>query len=160
MASKDASKSVMGNLPSTRPARIGGRREAADGEGATKAKPAAKPKAAATRKAAPAKPKATAAKPKPAAAAKPEATAAKSKATAAEPKAAGKPRAVRSGSPALKAAKDKKTAATPPPRTPAQPPKGAELVTTAVQAAGELAQIGLTLGGQAVKRAVRRLPKP
>ena len=117
MASKDASKSVMGNLPSTRPARIGGRREAADGEAAAK------------------------------------------------PKAAGKRRAVRSGSPALKAAKDKKdkkAATTPPPRKPqpAQPPKGAELVTTAVQAAGELAQIGLTLGGQAVKRAVRRLPKP
>jgi hypothetical protein len=33
-------------------------------------------------------------------------------------------------------------------------------VTTAVQATGELAKIGLTLGGQALKRAARRLPKP
>jgi hypothetical protein len=33
-------------------------------------------------------------------------------------------------------------------------------VTTAVQATGELAKIGLTLGGQALKRAVDRLPKP
>jgi hypothetical protein len=147
MASDDASKSVMGNLPSTRPARIGGRRQADDGEAAA-AKP--KPKA----KAAPAKPKATAAKAKPAAAKpkpkpKPAATS------------SSKPRAVRSGSPALKAAKDKKSSTTPPRKPqPATPPKGTELVTTAVQAAGELAQIGLTLGGQAVKRAVRRLPKP
>ena len=147
MASDDASKSVMGNLPSTRPARIGGRRDAANGERAAKPKP----------KAAPARPKATAAKAKPAAA-KP-----KAKPAAAKPKpaASSKPRAVRSGSPALKAAKDKKASTAPPRRPqPAAPPKGTELVTTAVQAAGELAQIGLSLGGRAVKRAVRRLPKP
>ena len=141
MASKNASKSVMGNLPSTRPPRIGGRRESGAGEPA-KARAIAKPKA----KPAAAKAKPAAAKPKakPAAAAKPQA-------------ASPKPRAVRSGSPALKAAKDKPTPRKP---SPATPPKGTELVTTAVQAAGELAQIGLTLGGQAVKRAVRRLPKP
>jgi len=39
-------------------------------------------------------------------------------------------------------------------------PSGVELVTTAVQAAGELTQIGLTIGGKIVKRAVDRLPKP
>jgi hypothetical protein len=33
-------------------------------------------------------------------------------------------------------------------------------VTTAIQAAGELAQIGLTAGGQALKRAVDRIPRP
>ena len=33
-------------------------------------------------------------------------------------------------------------------------------MTTAIQAAGELAQIGLTVGGQVLKRAVDRLPKP
>ena len=42
----------------------------------------------------------------------------------------------------------------------ATPPSGTELVTTAVQAAGELAQIGLKLSGRALKRAVDRLPKP
>ena len=142
MAEKDGTKSVMGNLPITRPARIGGRREG--GNGAAEAK--AKPKAAA------AKPRAkAAAKPKPAAAAKPK------PAAAAKPKpAASKPRAVRSGSPALKS----KPARERPKPEPAKPPGRTELVTTAVQAAGELAQIGLTLGGQAVKRAVRRLPKP
>jgi hypothetical protein len=36
----------------------------------------------------------------------------------------------------------------------------AEIVTTAVQAAGELAQIGLTVGGQILKRAARRIPRP
>jgi len=139
MADEDADKSVMGNLPSTRPARIGGRREASNGG-------SAKPKPAAARKA---KPKAAAtAKPKAAATAKPTETA--------KP-AANKPRAVRSGSPALKAAKGKTAPRKPPP--PAKPPKGTELVTTAVQAAGELAQIGLTLGAQVAKRAVRRLPK-
>ena len=125
MADRNASKSVMGNLPSTRPARRSRRRQTADA-------PAPEPKAA-----------------PPKAQARPKAPA--------RPKAAPKPRAVRSGSPALKAAKEKSAPRKP---EPASPPKGTELVTTAVQAAGELAQIGLTLGGQAVKRAVKKLPKP
>jgi hypothetical protein len=87
----------------------------------------------------------------------------------AKPKAAAKPK---------KAATTKK-AATPkakpvpqPPRTEA-PPAGwqtpgdgdrrrdggpVELVTTAVQAAGELAQIGFAVGGQILRRAANRLP--
>jgi len=132
------SKSVMGNLPSTRPQRIGRRR---DGDPVSRA--AAKPTRATPK--AVGKP-ATPAKPKP----KPKA------AQAAEPKAAPKPRAVRSGSPSL--AKKKPSS---PRREPApSPPSGTELVTTAVQATGELAKIGLTLGGQALKRAASRLPKP
>jgi hypothetical protein len=47
----------------------------------------------------------------------------------------------------------------PPPAESARP-SGMELVTTAVQAAGELTQIGLTIGGRILKRAVDRLPKP
>jgi hypothetical protein len=132
------SKSVMGNLPSTRPQRIGRRR---DGDPVSRA--AAKPTRATPK--AVGKP-ATPAKPKP----RPKA------AQAAEPKAAPKPRAVRSGSPSL--AKKKPSS---PRREPApSPPSGTELVTTAVQATGELAKIGLTLGGQALKRAASRLPKP
>ena len=46
------------------------------------------------------------------------------------------------------------------PESASQPPSGAALVTTAVQAAGELAQIGLNLGGSAVKSALRKLPRP
>ena len=132
------SKSVMGNLPSTRPQRIGRRR---DGDPVSRA--AAKPTRATPK--AVGKP-ATPAKPKPKA--KP--------AEAAAPKAAARPRAVRSGSPSL--AKKKPSS---PRREPApSPPSGTELVTTAVQATGELAKIGLTLGGQALKRAASRLPKP
>ena len=152
------SKSVMGNLPSTRPTRMARRR---DGEPTANGSANAKPAAAAERK--PKKPKAAAkSKPK-AAAAKPAAKAAEAK-TAPKPAAAGaapkasRPRAVRSGSPSLDAAKKPTRKAR---REPAPtPPKGAELVTTAVQATGELAKIGLTLGGQALKRAVDRLPKP
>ena len=48
----------------------------------------------------------------------------------------------------------------PPPERPSGPLSGGELVGTVVQAAGELAQIGLTLGSQAVKNAVKKLPKP
>jgi hypothetical protein len=33
-------------------------------------------------------------------------------------------------------------------------------VTTAIQAAGELAQIGITVGGQLLKRTLDRLPRP
>jgi hypothetical protein len=39
-------------------------------------------------------------------------------------------------------------------------PHGADLLTTAVQAAGELAQIGLAAGGRALKSALERLPRP
>ena len=39
-------------------------------------------------------------------------------------------------------------------------PKGADLFTTAVQAVGELAQIGVAASGRAVKSALQRLPRP
>jgi hypothetical protein len=39
-------------------------------------------------------------------------------------------------------------------------PKGTDLVGTAVQAAGELAQIGIAAGGRALKSALQRLPRP
>ncbi len=133
------SKSVMGNLPSTRPQRMARRRDG-DPVSRAAAKPTRATPKAVGKPATPAKPKP---KPKPA--------------EAAAPKAAPKPRAVRSGSPSLAAKKKPKS----PRREPApSPPSGTELVTTAVQATGELAKIGLTLGGQALKRAASRLPKP
>jgi hypothetical protein len=77
------------------------------------------------------------------------------------------------GKPAPKAARARKPAGTgasgraapmpaagfAPPRDPdARPaPSGVELVGTAIQAAGELAQIGLAVGGQALKSALGRL---
>jgi len=137
-------KSVMGNLPSTRPTRMARRRDGDPVSGSAGAKPEPKPKAAPKR--AP-KPKAAAAK---SSGAKPKAATAKSS--------GAKPKAVRSGSPSLDAAKKQPRAASKPAAP--EPPKGAELVTTAVQATGELAKIGLTLGSQALKRAARRIPKP
>ena len=47
-----------------------------------------------------------------------------------------------------------------PDERPSGPPRGTEIVTTAVQAAGELAQIGATVGSQLLKRAARRIPRP
>jgi hypothetical protein len=38
--------------------------------------------------------------------------------------------------------------------------KGADLLTTAVQAAGELAQIGISASGRALKSALHRFPRP
>jgi hypothetical protein len=96
--------------------------------------------------------------------AKPKATAAKPKAKPAGAKAKAKPRprAAAKADPGATAA-----ASRIPPAGYATPrpddegvPRGAHLVTTAVQAAGELAQIGLAAGGRALKSAFERLPRP
>jgi hypothetical protein len=92
----------------------------------------------------------TKAKPKAAAKPKPKAAAA--------PKAA-RPRAVRAGAPSLEDS-TRHDRPKPPPASTTSPPSGAELVTTAIQAAGELAQIGLAVGGRVLKRTVEKLPKP
>ena len=71
------------------------------------------------------------------------------------PARAQKPTAVKPGCPELERPKS-----APPPPRPIGHPTGSELVTTAIQASGELARIGLTVGGQMLKRAYRRLPRP
>lgn len=53
-----------------------------------------------------------------------------------------------------------RAASSTPGQRPAQPPEGIELVGTAIQAAGELAQLGLTLGTKALRGAVSRIPRP
>jgi hypothetical protein len=132
---------VLGNLPATRTTRVGGAR--------TKAGAAAKPKPR------------TAAKAKPKAAARPKAAAPRVAATPArEPAKPHRPRPVRAGAPALAESTERARSEPSEPRERgASPPTGTELVTTAIQAAGELAQIGLVVGGQVLKRAVNRLPK-
>jgi hypothetical protein len=90
-----------------------------------------------------AKPAPTKPKPKPATA-KPKATAAKPKAAGAKPRAAG--------------AKPKPAAPKPVPPAPHDPSPGP--LETAVQAAAELAEIGLHAGARALRRAVARLPRP
>jgi hypothetical protein len=91
--------------------------------------------------------------------AKPRAKKAASKA-AAKPAPARKPRPVRAGAPALRESTERARTVEPQPESTTTPPSGTELVTTAIQAAGELAQIGLAVGGQVLRRAVDKLPKP
>ena len=130
-AKSGADESVLGSLRSTRPTRLGRERRTA---AATSAKPSAT-------KAKAAKPKATKkAAPKKRAAKKAPATAAQPKATAAQRPSAPPP--------------------PPPPRSADGRPSGAEIVTTAVQATGELARIGVTVGGQLLRRAAQRIPRP
>jgi hypothetical protein len=130
MSDKSEDESVLGSLPATRPTRFGGERPKS---GEAKATPtAAKPRA----------------KAKPKAAKRPASTPRR------------KPRPVRAGAPALAESTKRARAAEPPPEPTSSPPSGTELVTTAIQAAGELAQIGLAVGGQMLKRAVDKLPKP
>jgi hypothetical protein len=161
-----AQPGVLGSLRSTRPERIGGDRRrrtsattalADEAARETPAKPSAA-KAAPTK----AETKAAKAKPKPAKAkavkkAKPKAAKAKPKAAKAKPEPAK----------AAKVKPVKRVVPKPAPTSRPQPPlesddgspRGTEIVTTAVQAAGELAQIGVTVGGQILRRAARRLPR-
>ena len=156
MASSDSpgggggDRDVFGSLPNTRPQRRSARRDRAG----AKAKPAAGAKPAARAKpAAQAKP---AARAKPAGRAKP----------AARSKPAARANPAAQAQPAAEAAPSRASTAKIPPAGYATPrgddgvPHGAQLVTTAVQAAGELAHIGLAAGGRALKSALGRLPRP
>ena len=126
---------VMSSLPRTRPQRPS-RRRASGQAGDNKAKPTASAAAK------PAATKASRARAKPSAKAR--------RAASARPK----PQGVRPSA-ATQAA-----SSPPPPKRPPSPPTGTDLVGTAVQAAGELAQLGLTLGTRALRDAVKRIPRP
>jgi hypothetical protein len=138
--SKREPESVLGSLPATRPERLGRPRA-----GAT-ATVAAKPR----------RPKATTAAP-PTKTASVRAPRPKVVRTATAATAAPGPAAVSPGCPQLEG-----HARTDPPAeaVPIGAPRGTELVTTAIRATGELAQIGFSVGGRALKRAVTRLPHP
>jgi hypothetical protein len=145
----DGDRDVFGSLPNSRPQRRSAKRD----RGGAKATPAAAP--AATEAQTPtAKPKAKAGAAK---AAKPAAARAKAK-----PKARASAKAEQgAGAGAAPAAAKIPPAGYATPRTDDDGvPRGADLVTTAVQAAGELAQIGLAAGGRALKSALERLPRP
>jgi hypothetical protein len=177
-AKKDE-KGVLAALPSTRPERIGTRRTGAPVASETKtaataaktAKPATKAAASAERKSAS---RPTAARRKAAAPRTFEPTeAAEAAAGAADERAAGvtaerpaaamrattqpRPRPVREGAPGMGTTSADREQ---PPSPESGRPSGVELVTTAVRATGELTQIGLTIGGRILKRAVDRLPRP
>jgi hypothetical protein len=130
----DGDSDVFGSLPNTRPQRRSAKRDRGGAKGkpaATQAQTApAKPKAGASAKAKPAA--RASAKAKPAAQAGPAPSASEI-----PPAGYATPRADDDGV-----------------------PRGADLVTTAVRAAGELAHIGLAAGGRALKSALERLPRP
>jgi hypothetical protein len=90
---------------------------------------------------------------KPAPRKKAAATAKKSATAARKPAAGRRPAGVRPS-------EATRAASSTPGQRPAQSPEGIELVGTAIQAAGELAQLGLTLGTKALLGAVARLPRP
>ena len=130
---RDSQPDVLSKLPSKRPQRASARR----------ARPATKAPSATT----------TAAPKRTAAAAK-----------AARPKASPSPRAVRPSAATNRTRESGPQAgsARRPAARPAPPPArpGVDMVETAVQAAGELAQIGLTFGIRALRGAIGRLPRP
>jgi|SRR3954469_20465103 hypothetical protein len=162
---------VLTSLPRSRPTRRSAKRGSTnDGEAAAEKprakkaaaakKPAAKPKAAAPKAKAKAPAKATVktkAKAKPAAKAKPKpkAKAAPARRAALKEVPGGKkPQPVSAGAPDLDDfPKD-------PPSGPVDPPSGGELLESAVKAAGEIAQAGVTVGREALKSITRRLPRP
>jgi hypothetical protein len=170
-----ADRDVLSSLPRSRSTRRSAKRAGTGGDGP--AETTAEPKAPAKAKPASAKAKPvtakSAAKPKPKAPAKAAATTKartpSAKATTAKPRAASAKRAPAAKAAAAKSAPRKAQApASPPPpaagwaapRTEHDGGGRGELLGTAVQAVGELAQIGLAYGGQALKQALSRLPKP
>jgi hypothetical protein len=144
----DGDRDVFGSLPNARPQRRSAKRDRAAATAKASTPPAAKRKPRAAAKAAPAAKAGPAAKPRP--------TAAKPRAAAAKPRAAGAAK----GRPAPAPSQIPPAGYATPRADDDGVPRGADLVTTAVMAAGELAQIGLAAGGRALKSALGRLPRP
>jgi hypothetical protein len=154
----DQPSDVLGALPRTRPHRRSDKREARQTESNAAPEPAAKPakRASAKRPTRAAKP-APAVKPaaptKPAPAAKP-APAVKAAAPT-KPARTARPAGTRLRQPA----QPEGTPSVPPRRRPT-PARRPDIVGTAVQAAAELAEIGLSLTARTVRGVVSRLPRP
>jgi hypothetical protein len=124
-------KDVLSSLPRSRPTRRSAKR---DGGKNAPAKRAAKPKTQS--------PKPNAQRPTP-------------KTEAAQPK--PKQRVSGATRPSAATRRAREESVKPPPR-PAPPER--DVVGTALEAAGELARIGLTVGTQIVREATRRIPRP
>ena len=146
MASTDPAKTgdqeVFGSLPSSRPQRRSTKRAAAGQPRRTAGATAEGHREAEDRRQA----EAAKAKAKPKTTAKPKAAAAKPRP---KPKAAAPP--PRSTVPPAGYAT---------PRSDEEPSGRGDLIGTAVQAAGELTQIGLAAGSRAISSALKRLPRP
>jgi hypothetical protein len=142
-------REVLGSLPKTRPERRSSKRDRP--ARAPRAAATASPRAASGAKRASAKPAAPAAK-------RPKAAARKTGARA-KIGADAKPSARARTAPSSRPSKPVPPAGYGAPRA-GRPAGAGDLVGTAVQAAGELAEIGATLAGQALRSALRRLPRP
>lgn len=160
--SSDRDGDVLRNLPRSRPQRRSARRGSAQPPESSEPADSGDAKPAAARPAAGRS--AAGAKRKPAA----KARAARGSSRSGGPRAT-RPAAssVPDGTPAVTPRpKPKRAAARPAPQgrqTPAdrtEPPGGLELVGTVIQAAGELAQVGVAAGIRAVRRAASQIPKP
>lgn len=153
---KRETPSVLGNLPATRPQRLG--RPRTDTAAVSEApKPAAaKAKAAAPKR----RTTQTGARRKPQPAAATSAESARRRSTSHEASRIGPPRRPTAVRPGARPLEPPPRAGEPPPARTVQAPRGTELVTTTIQAVGELAQFGLSVSGRALKRAVKRLPRP
>jgi len=144
----EPSSDLLGALPRTRPHRRSEKRPARN------ASPAAE------------KPSPTRTTPAGSAATAGRAKAASRAKTSSRAKAASRAKATAPGKPAPRAkaatpgkASATRTKAPPPTRKPA-PATGVAVIGTAVQAAAEIAEIGLTLSRKAVRNAIGRLPRP
>jgi DnaK suppressor protein len=146
---------VLGGLPRTRPHRRSDKRAATSAAPAT---PGPETPPAATKPAAKKPAAKTPAAKKPAAKKPAARKAAAKKATANTPAATGGTRLRQPAQPDGLPAQPRATNR-PAPR-PSAPPKGGEILGTAVQAAAEIAEIGLSAGARAIRRAVSRLPRP
>jgi hypothetical protein len=135
MSNGSEGKDVLSSLPRSRPERRSAKRDGAKAKAPARAK--AKPQDA-TAKAQ--RPTPNAQRPKAQAAPKPKA------------KVAGATR------PSAATRRAREESVKPPPVAPAAPDR--DVVGTALEAAGELARIGLTVGTQIVREATRRIPRP
>jgi hypothetical protein len=89
---------------------------------------------------------------------KPEPTPRPKPQAATRPKA--KPKVTGATRPSAATRRAREDTAKAPPRAEPIAPANRDIITTTVQAAGELARIGLTIGTQIVREAARRVPKP
>jgi hypothetical protein len=145
---KDSDREVLTSLPRTRPVRRSAKRgERPNGASAATSKPKQRAADGAKGRKPAAKPRATA---------QPKATA-----RAARPAASAGARATGQGSRSAPRRKVPPAGyATPSNADGDQHSPSADLIGTAVQAAGELAQIGFAVGRQALQSMLERLPKP
>jgi hypothetical protein len=139
MSNGSEGKDVLSSLPRSRPQRRSAKREGAN---------AGRPKAAPGRPAKPKAPVPSAGKPKP------------RPASRAEPRPQAKPKVSGATRPSAATRRAREETVKPPPAAEPVAPADRDLIATTVQAAGELARIGLTVGTQIVREAARRLPKP